>query len=88
MKVRYYAAASSAAGLGEEHFQLAEKATVADLIQAILAVERPKPPEGTPPLHQILSRSSFLLNETVVRNQSATVKAGDTVDVLPPFAGG
>ncbi|MFE4079191.1 MoaD/ThiS family protein [Paenarthrobacter sp. YIM B13468] len=88
MLVRYYAAACSAAGLAEEQFQLGENATVADLLKAILSMERPKPPEGTPPLRQILSRSSFLLNEVAVRDHSIIVRVGDVVDVLPPFAGG
>lgn len=88
MNVRYFAAARAAAGTDEEQFDLAGGATVANLLAAILAVERPEPPAGTPPLARILSRSSFLLNEVAVRNQSATLAADDVVDVLPPFAGG
>jgi molybdopterin synthase sulfur carrier subunit len=72
----------------EEHFELADDATVASLVAAILAVERPEPPAGTPPLARILSRSSFLLNEVAVRDDSAQLLPGDVVDVLPPFAGG
>jgi sulfur-carrier protein len=86
--VRYFAAARAAAGMEEEHFDLADGSTVASLVAAILAVERPEPPAGTPPLARILSRSSFLLNEVAVRNHSAALKPGDVVDVLPPFAGG
>jgi molybdopterin converting factor small subunit len=86
--VRYFAAARSAAGLEEEHFDLSDGATMASLVAAILAVERPEPPAGTPPLARILSRSSFLLNEVAVRGDTATLKPGDVVDVLPPFAGG
>ena len=88
MHVRYFAAARAAAGMEDEHFDLADGDTLASLLEAILAVERPEPPAGTPPLGRILSRSSFLLNEVAVRNHSAALKPDDVVDVLPPFAGG
>ncbi len=88
MNVRYFAAARAAAGTDEEKFHLADGATVAHLLEAILAVERPEPPAGTPPLARILARSSFLLNEVAVRNPAAVLAADDVVDVLPPFAGG
>lgn len=88
MNVRYFAAARAAAGLEEEKFDLPEGTTVAGLLDAVLAVERPEPPAGTPPLPRILSRSSFLLNEVAVRDRSTVLGADDVVDVLPPFAGG
>ncbi len=88
MQVRYFAAARAAAGADEENFDLADGATVATLLEAILAVERPEPPNGTPPLARILSRSSFLLNEVAVRDTAAPVQPRDVIDVLPPFAGG
>ncbi|NUS36257.1 MAG: MoaD/ThiS family protein, partial [Pseudarthrobacter sp.] len=40
MHVRYFAAARAAAGFEEEKFDLPEGATVADLLQAVLGVER------------------------------------------------
>jgi molybdopterin converting factor small subunit len=88
MHVRYFAAARSAAGLEEEKFDLPEGTTMAGLLDALLAVERPEPPAGTPPLGRILSRSSFLLNEVAVRDHATVVGPDDVVDVLPPFAGG
>jgi molybdopterin converting factor small subunit len=88
VNVRYFAAARAAAGVDEEHFDLADGATVASLRAAILVVERPEPPVGTPPLARILSRSSFLVNEVAVRDDSAQLLPGDVVDILPPFAGG
>ncbi|MDQ0634668.1 molybdopterin synthase sulfur carrier subunit [Arthrobacter pascens] len=88
MNVRYFAAARAAAGVEEERFDLPAGATVSDLLQAVLGVERPEPPAGTPPLPRILSRSSFLLNEVAVRDRSVVLAPGDVVDVLPPFAGG
>lgn len=88
MNVRYFAAARAAAGVDEERFDLPADATVDALLEAILAVERPEPPAGTPPLARLLSRSSFLLNEVAVRNRATALKPDDVVDVLPPFAGG
>ena len=88
MNVRYFAAARAAAGMDEEKFELSDGATLAELLEAILAVERPEPPAGTPPLARILARSSFLLNQVAVRNSSPVLGPDDVVDVLPPFAGG
>lgn len=88
MNVRYFAAARAAAGIDEEKFDLPDGTTLTGLVEAIVAVERPEPPAGTPPLARILSRSSFLLNEVAVRNPAATLGPDDVVDVLPPFAGG
>ena len=88
MHVRYFAAARSAAGLEEEKFDLPEGTTVAGLLSAVLAVQRPEPPAGTPALERILARSSFLLNEVAVRDQATVLGPDDVVDVLPPFAGG
>ena len=88
MNVRYFAAARAAAGMDEEHFELPAGSTVESLLAAVLDVERPEPPAGTPPLDRILARSSLLLNEVAVRDRATVLAAGDVVDVLPPFAGG
>jgi molybdopterin synthase sulfur carrier subunit len=88
LNVRYFAAARAAAGVEEERFELPAGATMADLLDAVLAMERAEPPAGTPPLHRILPRSSFLLNEVAVRDRATALSPGDVVDVLPPFAGG
>jgi molybdopterin converting factor small subunit len=88
LNVRYFAAARAAAGVDEELFELPAGSTVESLLTAVLDVERPEPPAGTPPLDRILARSSFLLNEVAVRDRSTVLAAGDVVDVLPPFAGG
>jgi molybdopterin converting factor small subunit len=88
LNVRYFAAARAAAGVEEERFELPAGSSVEDLLAAVLTVERPEPPAGTPSLARILSRSSFLLNEVAVRDRSALVSPDDVVDVLPPFAGG
>ncbi len=88
MNVRYFAAARAAAGADEERFDLPAGTTFEELLAAVVAVERNEPPAGTPPLPRILSRSSFLLNGVAARNPLAVLDPDDTVDVLPPFAGG
>ena len=88
MNVRYFAAARAAAGVDEERFELPAGSTVESLLAAVLDVERPEPPAGTPSLERILARSSFLLNEVAVRDRTTSLAHGDVVDVLPPFAGG
>ena len=79
--VRYFAAARAAAGAETEKVQLAEGATVADLLAALAA-------EHGPDLGRVLERCSYLLDEVAVRDRSAVPADGATLDVLPPFAGG
>lgn len=88
MNVRYFAAARAAAGVEEELFDLPAGTTVEALLRAVLDVERPAPPAGTPALARLLARSSFLLNEVAVRDRTVLLSPDDVVDVLPPFAGG
>jgi molybdopterin converting factor small subunit len=77
--VRYFAAARAAAGVESEPLEVS--GTVDDAIRAIR--ER----HGTG-LGRVLDRCSYLLDEVAVRDRSAAVPAGATLDVLPPFAGG
>lgn len=88
MLVRYFAAACSAAGVEEERHELTEGGTLSELLTAVLAVDRPEPPAGTPPLAGIIARSSFLRNEVAVRDLGVSLGREDVIDVLPPFAGG
>ena len=88
MLVRYFAAARAAAGVEEEIHRLPEGTSLTTLLEAALAIERPLPPDGTPELSRIMSRSSFLRNEVAVRDHSVPLGAEDIIDVLPPFAGG
>jgi molybdopterin synthase sulfur carrier subunit len=86
--VRYFAAAAAAAGMAEEHFDLAPGSTLDELLSAILAADRPQPTAGAPQLDGVLSRSNFLRNEVAVRDRSTALNSEDVLDVLPPFAGG
>jgi sulfur-carrier protein len=78
--VRYFAAARTAAGAESETVVVRPGTTVAELVDR-LAVR------GTR-LATVLSRCSYLCDGIAVRDETAALRAGDTIDVLPPFAGG
>ncbi|WP_310773826.1 MoaD/ThiS family protein [Mycobacterium sp. Z3061] len=78
--VRYFAAARAAVGLESETLVLPTGTTVADLVEKLAN-------RGTH-LATILSRCSYLRDGIAVRDEASALSAGDTVDVLPPFAGG
>ncbi|MFL0411529.1 MoaD/ThiS family protein [Microbacterium paludicola] len=75
-RVRYFAAAEEAAGRAEEQ---RSEATLGAL-RAALAAEYPG-------LGGILPRCAVLVDGER-RDDEATLADADTVDVLPPFAGG
>jgi sulfur-carrier protein len=79
--IRYFAAARAAAGIETEPLELPDGATVDDALAAIRVRHNAE-------LARVLDRCSFLLDELAVRDRSAIVPAGATLDVLPPFAGG
>jgi molybdopterin converting factor small subunit len=78
--VRFFAAAQAAAGVESETVTLPPGATVAELVNGLAA-------RGAG-LATVLSRCSYLCDGIAVRDETATLRSGDTVDVLPPFAGG
>lgn len=78
--VRYFAAARAAAGAESETVILRPGTTVAELVER-LAVP------GTR-LAKVLSRCSYLCDGIAVRDETKALRSGDTIDVLPPFAGG
>ncbi len=78
--VRYFAAARAAAGPEEETLDVAPGSTVADLVGQLGA--------RGPQLAAVLERCSFLCDGIAVRNPAEPLRTNQTVDVLPPFAGG
>jgi molybdopterin converting factor small subunit len=78
--VRYFAAAQAAAGTDSETVTLDPGTTVAELIKTLAG-------RGDL-LANVLNRCSYLLNEVAVRDQNTPLRSGDTIDALPPFAGG
>lgn len=76
--VRFFAAASAAAGTEEEQFQ---PGTLQEVIDAALH-------KYGEPMEVIMPACSFLLAGVAMNDRDAVVPAGSTLDVLPPFAGG
>lgn len=78
--VRFFAAARAAAGTGEQSVPLTAGATVADLAEQLTG--------WGPELARVLRRCSYLVDGVAVRDHTAALANAQTVDVLPPFAGG
>ena len=78
--VRYFAAAAAAAGVDTETLDLAKNSTIATLVEHL----RDRDAE----LARVLTRCSYLLDGVAVRDMDKLVSTSQTVDVLPPFAGG
>ena len=78
--VRYFAAARAAAGSDSEELTVRPGATVAELVDGLAGRSQE--------LARVLVRCSFLCDGVAVRDQAHLLQAGNTIDVLPPFAGG
>ena len=78
--VRYFAAARAAAGTDSETVTLESGTTLAELVKTLAG-------RGES-LANVLNRCSYLRNEVAVRDETTALRSGDTIDVLPPFAGG
>lgn len=77
--VRYFAAASEAAGREEEELTLDADATIGTLSSELLR-------RYGDPMARVLRSGSFLVDGVARREPAHPV--GRQVDVLPPFAGG
>lgn len=80
LAVRYFAAARAAAGTETETVRVGAGTTVADLVDTLAA--------RNAELARVLQRCSYLCDGIAVRDEALTLLDGQTVDVLPPFAGG
>jgi sulfur-carrier protein len=78
--VRYFAAARAAAGSESEELAVRAGATVGELVDTLGGRSQE--------LARVLSRCSYLCDGMAVRDQAQPLQAGNTIDVLPPFAGG
>ena len=78
--VRYFAAARAAAGTETETVHLQKGLTFDGLVRQLSA--------RGPELAKVLARCSFLCDEVAVRDRGRPLETNQTVDVLPPFAGG
>lgn len=78
IRVRFFAAAREAFGTKE---CTAAAATIDGLIESLTE-------DVGAEARTVISRSSFLVNAIAATDHQAPLSEGDTVDVLPPFAGG
>ncbi|HET7665696.1 MAG TPA: MoaD/ThiS family protein [Mycobacterium sp.] len=78
--VRYFAAARAAAGFDDEIVGVAPGTTLGALVQSL--------GERNAALAKVLSRCSYLCDGIAVRDLGLTLRDAQTVDVLPPYAGG
>ena len=80
MTVRFFAAARAAAGTESETLGVAPGTTIDDLVGQLRG--------RGPDLATVLDRCSFLCDGVAVRDRGARLQTHQTIDVLPPFAGG
>ena len=99
--VRYFAAARAAAGVAQEQLLVPVPAAgagsseptaiVGDASSAActvgLVLAKASDRHG-PGLARVLLRCSYLLDEVAVHGAETTVRDGQVLDILPPFAGG
>lgn len=84
--VRYWAAARAAAGVEYDVVPVVEGTTLADVLSAVrtLHADRPR-------LDDVVAVCSVLVGDRPVASADPTtiqLRPGDTVELLPPFAGG
>jgi molybdopterin converting factor small subunit len=77
--VRYFAGARAAAGVAEE--RITAGGSLASLVTELEA-------RHGGGLGKVLVAATFLVDGLAWHDRAATLPAGVTVDVLPPFAGG
>ena len=80
VNIRYFAAARAAAGVEDETLGITAGTTVAGLVDRLSGRD--------PKLAAVLARCSFLCDGIAVRDRNEPLKSRQTVDVLPPYAGG
>ena len=76
--VRYFAAAAEAAGRDEETVSAASVGEVLTVVSAAHGAA----------LERVLARCSFLVAGRRIEDPATSLTDADTLDVLPPFAGG
>ena len=78
--IRYFAAAAAAAGVETETLDISSDTTVAALVEQL--------GNRNPALARVLLRCSYLVDGVAVRDMTKPIASRQTLDVLPPFAGG
>ena len=78
--VRFFAAARDAAGADTGVLRLCPGSTVDDAIRELCG--------QSDKMASVLQKCSFLTDGVAVRDRTTVLQAHQTLDVLPPFAGG
>ncbi|KAA0107990.1 MoaD/ThiS family protein [Mycolicibacterium sp. P1-5] len=78
--VRFFASARAAAGTDSHRLNLHPGTTVADVVNELGC--------RNDELARVLQRCSYLCDGIAVKNKATELQPGQTLDVLPPFAGG
>ena len=78
--VRFFAAARAAAGNEVETIRIQPGTTIAELVDQLS--------DRDAELAKVLMRCSFLCDGVAVRDANVALDNAQTIDVLPPFAGG
>ena len=87
--VRFYAAAAEAAGTKEISVPLGtESVTLNEFLESLPKSAPGTVDSGGRSLSGVCGYSSFLINSVQASPSQAHLTAGDTLDILPPFAGG
>ena len=77
VQVRYFAAAKAATGVGEETRDLPAGATIGGFLDDLGSTSA-----------AVFARCSFIVNGVATTDRARVLDDGDSLDVLPPFAGG
>jgi len=80
VNVRFFAAARAAAGVDESLMALPPGATLNYVVSELSC--------RSDELARVLTRCSYLCDAVAVRDPNQELQPGQTIDVLPPFAGG
>lgn len=80
LTVRFFAAAREAAGADTAVLRLREGSTVDDAVRELCG--------QSDKMALVLQKCSYLADGVAVRDRSLVLRPHQTLDVLPPFAGG
>ncbi|MCV7068511.1 MoaD/ThiS family protein [Mycolicibacterium houstonense] len=78
--IRYFAAAAAAAGVDTETLDIEKDTSIATLVERLSGRDAE--------LARVLKRCSYLCDGVAVRDTDKPISTPQTLDVLPPFAGG
>jgi sulfur-carrier protein len=84
--VRYWAAARAAAGVEQDTVEVGAGTTLADVLEQVLRLRADRPR-----LADVVGVCSVLVGDRPVGASApadVVIRPGDTVELLPPFAGG